>query len=62
MLILTRRLTETVVIGDTVTVTVLGIKGTRVRFGVSAPSDIAVKREEIFQKPGTDSPTTAAGP
>jgi carbon storage regulator len=62
MLILTRRLTETVVIGDTVTVTVIGIKGSRVRFGVSAPRDVVVKREEIFQKPGMDARTTAAGP
>ena len=62
MLILTRRLSETVVIGDNVTVTVLGIKGSRVRFGVTAPSDLAVKREEIFQKPGTDARVTAAGP
>ena len=62
MLILTRRLTETVVIGDNVTVTVLGIKGSRVRFGVSAPSEVAVKREEIFQKPGKDARATAEGP
>jgi carbon storage regulator len=62
MLILTRRLTETVVIGDNVTVTVLDIKGSRVRFGVRAPSDVVVKREEIFQKPGKDARATVAGP
>jgi carbon storage regulator len=53
MLILTRRLTETVVIGDSVTVTVLDIKGGRVRIGVNAPRDVVVQREERFQKAGT---------
>ena len=50
MLILTRRLTESLVIGDNVTVTVLDIKGGRVRIGVSAPRDVIVNREEIFEK------------
>jgi len=52
MLILTRRLTETLMIGDSVTLTVLDIKGSRVRIGVNAPRDIVVKREESFQKAG----------
>jgi carbon storage regulator len=52
MLILTRRLTETLMIGDSVTLTVLDIKGSRVRIGVNAPRDVVVKRDEIFRKAG----------
>ena len=47
MLILTRRLQETLIIGDDIEVTVLGIKGNQVRLGVKAPEDVAVDREEI---------------
>ena len=47
MLILTRRVGETLMIGDEVSVTVLGVKGNQVRIGVNAPKDIAVHREEI---------------
>jgi carbon storage regulator len=50
MLILTRRVGETVVIGDDVTVTVLGVKGNQVRLGVNAPKEIAVHRQEIFER------------
>lgn len=50
MLILTRRLNETVMIGDKVTVTVLGVKGGQVRLGVSAPKEIAVHREEVYER------------
>jgi len=50
MLILTRRVGETLMIGDDVTVTVLGVKGNQVRVGVDAPRDVAVHREEIYER------------
>lgn len=64
MLILTRRVGETLMIGDSVTVTILGVKGNQVRVGITAPKDVAVHREEIFQRIGKEgaAPASEKGP
>ncbi len=50
MLILTRRVGESLMVGDDITITVLGVKGNQVRIGVDAPRDVAVHREEIYNR------------
>ena len=50
MLILSRRVGESLKIGDKVTITVLGLKGNQVRLGIAAPKDVAVHREEVFER------------
>jgi len=50
MLILTRRVGEAIMVGDEVTVTILGVKGNQVRVGVAAPANVSVHREEIYER------------
>ena len=66
MLILTRRIGETLIIGDDVNITVLGVKGNQVRLGINAPKDVSVHREEIYlriqqEKQGVDTDTEHEG-
>ncbi len=62
MLILTRRVGETLMIGDEVTVTVLGVKGNQVRIGINAPKDVSVHREEIYERIKNEQAGGAASP
>ena len=56
MLILTRRIGETVVIGDDISVTILGVKGNQIRVGISAPKNVSVHREEVYRKLKSEAP------
>lgn len=62
MLILTRRVGETIRVGDEIMVTVLGIKGNQVRLGIAAPKDVAVHREEIYERIRREDAEQGAGP
>jgi len=62
MLILTRRVGETLMIGDEVTVTVLGVKGNQVRIGINAPKNVSVHREEIYQRIKGENEAGGTGP
>ena len=61
MLILTRRAGETVMIGSDITITVLGVKGNQVRIGINAPKDVAVHREEIFERIQSEQASAGSG-
>lgn len=60
MLILSRRTDESIVIGDEVTITILSVKGKQVRIGITAPPDVSVHREEIYQRIQAGDPDTTA--
>lgn len=62
MLILTRRPSETLCIGDTVRITVLGVNGAQVRLGIQAPLSVTVDREEIYERKHAEESSAAADP
>ena len=61
MLILTRKIGESIIIGDNVKVTVLGVEGRQIRVGIDAPKEISVHREEIYNKIAAENASTVGG-
>ncbi len=61
MLVLSRKLNESIVINDNIVVTVLGVKGDRVRIGIDAPGEIPVHRQEVYEKMQNEAVLTAVG-
>ncbi len=61
MLVLTRRVSETIMIGDDVRVTVVGVKGNQVRLGITAPAVVAVHREEIYKRVQAEKASASGG-
>jgi len=61
MLILTRKANETLIVGNEVTVTILGVKGNQVRIGINAPKEVAVHREEVYKRIKSEKPQEHTG-
>lgn len=62
MLILTRRINESIIINDNITLTVLGIKGNQVRIGINAPADVKVNRQEVYERKYMQHPSNGSAP
>ena len=60
MLVLSRRVTETLIIGDDIKITVLGISGNQIRIGIAAPKEVSVHREEVYERIQAEKSSAAA--